>query len=249
MTSKKWKFSEVCVVTTTACQFHCPDCIAKYALPDRKGYTTYANMRDFVSRCKVQGAHFQSVTFTGGEPTLNHDLVDMIQLGKYVSDSVHVLTNGYQAQTDQYGEADRISISHYGGQNLYDIMRLKKSLGNRVRVQNVVHLPSHTGLSSEKVKCNARQLILFKDRVYPCAASWRLCNNGVDLNEDFISILEDNDTTSMKLCHTCINNQYVRTQLRFKPTIEMRVLETSLTWHIPFSPIKTALYKLYRRLR
>lgn len=83
--------------TGTQCNITCTNCYIKSSpTNDRLVYTTPGDIQPFLDECAV---HFPTVTeigFTGGEPFLNPDCPDLLELALTAGYSVLVLTNAMQ---------------------------------------------------------------------------------------------------------------------------------------------------------
>jgi len=207
--------SNACIVCTTRCNLHCPDCLARGRgrdNPEMDAVHMAAISIYYRSRCM-----FPRITITGGEPTLWPHLTDAIDLlnSTGIAKSIKVITNGRGRNAEDYGNADVVQVSNYGCINQADIVRLKSQMGKRVRIVNPTHVQPE---AVETVECSSKHHTYYAGRVYPCAAAWRQMGAvgrpiGVEPGE-----------IDPAWCRTCEHN---RDALPTGPTIiEIRVLDS-----------------------
>lgn len=221
-----------CLVVTTRCNLRCPDCMAGRSADDDMSISQ-------VKRIARGSWKFHQISITGGEPTLWANLHEATHILKSTgtAEYVKVISNGYQAKAQDYGAADSIQISHYGAVNIRDILRLKRELGSRLRVNNVTHRRVEPAPEGE-VECTSKHPTFYGYRVYPCAAAWRIAPECGVPNGAALAAIDPG------WCRTCEHNRCAMP--RAKTVIEIRVLDSVFHWAITL-PHLGDVRRRYRR--
>jgi len=81
------------VVYTAPCNFRCPYCHNPSLVTEAKASVTGDEVLNEISR---RAGFIDSVTITGGEPTINPDIIDFMRRVKKTGVSVKLDTNGYR---------------------------------------------------------------------------------------------------------------------------------------------------------
>lgn len=125
--------------TGTLCNLTCQNCyIESSPVNDRLVYMTAAEVAGYLDEIEHDGLPTRVIGFTGGEPFMNPDLLQMLEDALDRGFDVLVLTNamkpmakcqdGLLALRRRYGErlAVRVSVDHYG-QAVHEIERGRRS--------------------------------------------------------------------------------------------------------------------------
>ncbi len=114
--------------TGTLCNIECPSCyIASSPTNDALVYLTLADMRPYLDQITQRGWPIREIAFTGGEPFMNNDIIDMAEAALTSGYEVLILTNamrpmmrpamqaGLQTLQAQYGAklTLRVSLDHF----------------------------------------------------------------------------------------------------------------------------------------
>ena len=207
-------FSNAIVYVTLRCNLACPRCYLRH-LPGTKHDTCMLphQWQDILDSWERQDIHIHDLAITGGEPTLWPHLAWAIARAKSTGrvDRIRVVTNGVDRTANDYGDADAVQISHYGGINRYDIMRLKRELGRRAIVRSVMHFPwpfDSVPEHNTPPDCGCISLAYRGPRVYPCAlqAAIGAGNAGYAVTDRYYWALM-NGSPYTALCRTCLNNR------------------------------------------
>jgi hypothetical protein len=187
-----------------------------------------------IERLNEQNVNIDWMIFSGGEPTLWSHLTWAIKYAKEKGvKHVRVITNGIDREAKDYGDADIIAISHYGGINRLDILHLRKQLGRkRVKIQCVVHLPwslCKTTKNSSPADCGCTHLTFSGDKAYPCGnTGGRETDVGVSVEEPFYEILMSRNPWMNELCEKCIGNRKRRNPNMPNLTMEFGLWDSSV---------------------
>jgi hypothetical protein len=202
------------------------------------GLLSIDDFRRFLARAKQIGRHYDILYFFGGEPSLWPDLKVGIAEAKQsgIADSVQVVTNGLRRDISDYGQADRICVSDYGGINRIDQLRLKRQGGRRVRIEHIVHVdnPTEPVPNSLPSECHCFGDTLYNNTVYPCNTTvLSLHKIGTNVEENWVKRFEEWDFTD-PMCSICLANTKIRSKLAPPMTLNIFVWESCVGWMMRF---------------
>lgn len=232
-------YSEVIIHVTFKCNMHCPKCTQRHFRNDYM--LTRSQYTNILKRTKQQ-THIESITLTGGEPTLWKDLRWSIQEAKLFGvKKVFVITNGIGRKALDYGCADKVFVSNYGAINRVDILRLKRGLGRRFRISNTCQLewPLQGDKNNLPAICNCAHLFFAGDKVWPCQAAV-YTQSGFSIYEDFVSLFTKQNPYLQPLCTNCISNLKARKNYQPGPTLELSL------WNSRFMVLYSCTHKWVR---
>lgn len=249
-------YRNVLISTTKTCNLRCPRCYLRGLTAEKKNY--FMSRKQFVriiERINEQRIPVDWMIFSGGEPTLWPHLVWAIDLAKaFIGCRVRVITNAIDRQGSDYGDADVVAISHYGGINRLDILRLRKQLGKkRVKVQCIVHLPwpfKKTTPNSLPADCGCTLLTFHGDKAYPCGSTGgQETEDGVGVEENFYEIFLRGNPWMNELCKKCLANRNNRRLNMSNLTLEFGVWDSAVfsMWNFRFRAL--LLRRIYRYLK
>lgn len=249
-------YRQVLISTTKTCNLRCPRCYLRGLPPEKKNYfMTGGQFIRVIDRLKEQNVPVDWMIFSGGEPTLWPHLTWAIN---YAKDSlgcrVRVITNAIDRNGKDYGNADVVAISHYGGLNRLDIQRLRHQLGKkRVKVQTIVHLPwpfLKTREDSLPSDCGCTLLTFHGDKAYPCGSTGgQETDDGVSVEEDFYKKFLNGNPWVNELCKKCLANRKNRRLNMTNVTLEFGVWDSAIfgMWEFGFRGL--FLRRVYNYLR
>jgi hypothetical protein len=206
---------------TFGCTLSCPECYqGNQSCSASWSQQEWSHVR---ARMRESEICARECVFTGGEPTVWSQLPDAVDAVKTegIARYVRVLSNGWRAQAQDYGSADVVQISNYGGVNCLSALRLKKELGRRLRIQNPIHFDlknpkKYPPGESLPGRCHCDGLSFAGDRVYPCAyAAGNHTGPSRHIDEPFANMMVD-DPHRSELCQSCPVNR--RNRLHYMPS-------------------------------
>ena len=242
------------VYVTKRCNLSCPRCFLRGLSKEIRNYSmTKEQFVRIIKRLKEQNINIERMIFTGGEPTLWPHLAWAVKYAKesgFVKNT-RIATNAVDREAEDYGDADIVSISHYGALNRYDIMRLRKQLGKkRCKIQYIVHLPWPFLKTSPKAlpaNCGCVALGFVGDRVYPCGfAAGQEIGDWVNIEEPFYKIFMGGEPLMQNLCRMCLSNRQIRKLNMLGLTFEFGIWDSAICFIKGFSLNGIWLRKLYR---
>lgn len=250
------RYRNVLISTTKTCNLRCPRCYLRGLPASKKNYfMTQDQFFRVMLRLIEQNIPVDWMIFTGGEPTLWPHLRWAIDFAKQHLDCrVRVITNAIDRNAEDYGDADVVAISHYGGLNRLDILRLRQQLGKKkVKVQSVVHLPwpfQKTTPNSIPALCGCTFLTFHGDKAYPCGSTGgQETDDGVSVEEDFYDIFMRGNPWMNDLCKKCLANRKNRKLNMTNLTLELGVWDSAVfgLWNFGFRALW--LRRIYNYLR
>lgn len=244
-------YQSALVFVTKRCNLGCPRCYLRRLSKEQCKYMmTREQFIRIIERLNEQNINIKWMLFSGGEPTLWPHLVWGIDLAKKsLGCKVRVITNAIDRNAEDYGNADVVGISHYGGMNRLDIYRLRKQLGRkRVRVQSVVHIPwPKTAQNSLPSECGCAHLTFCGDKVYPCGGTGGdETKEGISVEEPFYSHFIKRNPWMSEACNKCLGN---RKNVRLSMpnlTMEIGVWDSAIFYMLDFKIKALWLRKIYR---
>lgn len=248
-------YRQVLISTTKTCNLRCPRCYLRGLPQEKKNYFMSAGQFfRVIERIKEQKITVDWMIFSGGEPTLWSHLVWAIDYAKKeLGCRVRVITNAIDRQGSDYGDADVVAISNYGGLNRLDILRLRRQLGKkRVKVQCIVHLPwpfLKTTPNSLPADCGCTLLTFHGDKAYPCGSTGGQEIGGLSVEEDFYEIFKRGNPWVNELCKKCLANRKNRRLNMTNLTLEFGVWDSAVygLWDFKFKAL--FLRRIYRYLK
>ena len=211
--ARKKSYSSVQVYTTFRCTFTCARCSQRWHYDKELPTLSWAMFALFVDRLRQEETSIRRFVFTGGEPTLWPHLRRAVDLVHGHGWRAEITTNGFRAAAKDYGNADVVRISNYGGQNNLDQWRLRRDLGRRCRIYHPVHIDyplPDGGPACLPARCSCQGLALIGQRVYACPsrALRAPASDGVCfLEEGWLPEVGRRHSLSHSLCRICPGNQ------------------------------------------
>ena len=247
-------YKNVLILTTKRCNLSCPRCYLRSLTEEQRRYSmTRKQFVRIIERLKEQNVDVECMIFHGGEPTVWPHLVWAISLAKaFLGCRVRVVTNGVDRNAEDYGNADVIGISHYGGINRLDILRLRKQLGRkRCKIQNAVHVPR---LPEDKTKnllpsdCGGTYLSFCGDKAYPCCGTGCVeTDDGISIEEPFYEKFLEGNPWMNEACKTCIGNRKGRKLSMPGFTVEIGVWDSAISSLFSLEAGADWMRKVYRK--
>jgi pyruvate-formate lyase-activating enzyme len=127
--------------TGTLCNLTCANCyIESSPKNDRLGYLTTSEVREYLDEIAAEGLPTRLIGFTGGEPFMNPELPEMLEIALSRGFRALVLTNAMRPMAkckpallrlkERYGDelTLRVSIDHYG-EAVHEAERGRRSWG------------------------------------------------------------------------------------------------------------------------
>jgi len=205
------------IFPTFECTLNCPRCYQKGHRGQSMSWDTFCRVRQMLNKIEPK-----EIVFTGGEPTMWPFLVDAIEV-VYEIARVRVITNGFNCNIEDYGCADCIQVSDYGGINRMDIYRLKKQGGRKVKIQTPIHWTWDRSVTSKLPGvCGCVGYSFAEQKVWPCAMAAALrTDNGLEIERAIeFRIIE---AQSQNLCKSCLVNR--KNRQAPKPVFQFSIWE------------------------
>jgi len=228
LAQKAKAYEDAIIYTNYTCNLSCPRCFLRGCSESQKHYElTLQEYKNFLLGCQRQNLKLNVIHFTGGEPTLWPYLRTAIAMTKkmQIARTIRVVSNGFNRNARDYGLADVVHVTHYGALNRLDILRLKRQLGRRLRVQWTVHLPwpypEPPDQSALPASCGCICMALVGDRIYPCGfAAGQSQGQTLSVDENFYARLCNGEPQMQELCKRCLSNRKIKTRYMAGTTFE-----------------------------
>ncbi|HUT09046.1 MAG TPA: radical SAM protein [Thermoguttaceae bacterium] len=218
------RIDRIGIITTTACNLHCPHCGQG---PLRQAFPDYSlsldDLHTLIDRAAALDVQFSRVSFTGGEPTLWPSLSLAVDLFRAAWPATKILMFSNAARPERIRQlaprVDLIRLSRYPGRNDREVDALAGL--DHVSVCVGAHHPLPTGPVPDSLpaRCDCPAVGYFHHRVYLCNPSAaRLCQIGMDPFDPAHSrdVLDDwaawvkavgPARFERALCQSCISNR------------------------------------------
>lgn len=136
------------VIFTIGCNFQCSFCHNKSLLDEKSG--KIISIGELVEMVKTNTL-VSAVSITGGEPTLQEDLVDVCMAIKYLGKYVSIDTNGYLPNKLQklLGYVNRVALDLKGPLNTQRLKELTRTIVDPSRIIDSFHLLNKQGIDFE----------------------------------------------------------------------------------------------------
>jgi hypothetical protein len=195
------------IIPVDSCNLACPRCCARpYAGWLRRQTIKWDDYLDAIRCAKSHG--FTTLSFSGGEPALWWRLPDAVCEAKSIGFRVRIFTNGCGFEPTQYGEADDVRISDYGGVNRADVFRLKNALGRRATVKWSVQSDVPTEPVDGPVRCNGCVPTVVGGLLYGCAVqATHDAGHSIAISRPWEEL---QDPRGREICRRCLDNTTVR---------------------------------------
>jgi hypothetical protein len=211
------------ILVTGACDRKCKHCSQAAYNEDYKKYQTSLELVEKVCRRSMEnGARYEWLQFSGGEPLLWDNLEEACRLAKESGafQKVRVFTNGFQADrlysALDAGLIDCAYIDTYNG-NPKAVKTLKEKWPDRSAFDPTVHKPLPTKAIDGVLpaRCNCDHLCVVENNVYPCGNFYthikRLGKDFGDyefcsLDDDWVEFYRRVDRFNMDICSYCLAN-------------------------------------------
>lgn len=237
------------VYVTWKCNLHCPYCGVKDRRASDPTYEmTRSQFERIVVRLQSLNWPLRRLTFSGGEPSLWEPLPWAIDLVHRVADRVVVLTNGIQAQPEQFAGADEIWIANYGETNWHDLCRLRKELRRKmkVRVMNSQQIPlQYVQGGPIPARCYLRGLYFIGGYVYPC----QMGDVHTSIEDDFLERFAGIDPRAQARCSSCLGNSAIKARHGAPTAIEIGLRNSNFDWWLSLGSSLRWLKPMLARLR
>jgi len=208
-----------CVVFTNGCNFHCPYCHNPNLV---KGIDNTSSMNqdeilDFIDRRKGM---LSGVVITGGEPTLQHDLIDFIKIVKQM---------GYKVKLDTNGTSPKVLVDLFD-QDLVDYvaMDIKTDIINYHTVMNNPEQLGGVIRSTELIMTRAPKYEFRTTCVKPFTTTDRIRDIGRLINGAELYILQ-----SCSFDNGILDSDFAKDKGRLLDSSYMSVLRETI---LPFVP-------------
>lgn len=219
------------IYTNSACTRSCRFCSQADFIKASPGYEiSLAGILEICERAKENGATYEWVQFTGGEPLLWEDLAKAAILAKQLGPfkKVRILTNLDKAdEIDallQKGTIDGIYTT-MANNNGPAARRLFEKYPNRIRIDHLEKfkaLPTKPHPGTRPADCHCPRFSIIGRDVYPCGNFFNhVTRLGQDprtrpetcsIDEDWIAHFRTVDRFNMDICEICLGNGKVWNQ-------------------------------------
>ncbi len=202
------------------CNLNCPICVQRKFTDKCTHVLSEDQFRAFLDSLERQGHKLRTLEFSGGEPTLWKPLRWAAQEVKRrgLAQRVVVLTNGIGHKPEDFEGFDLVRVTNYGAINRKWILRLQQALGRRrFKSSWVVHReveidgPIRSPDEAWPARCASPSINLGPDgMVYACGANAIEQRDGIDISQDFVSILRATDVYRQRRCLNCPSNHRIQ---------------------------------------
>jgi len=239
------------LMVTYSCNMRCPKCVQRpYEDKLEKGTMSWQQFLDVVDSLMITPP--KKIIISGGEPTLWPYLSQAVSIIKdrLPKTKVEIYSNGIGRGGEDYGIADRISISNYGSINRFDMLRLKRQLGRRMKINSSCQVPVPIEVNGNTLPaiCNCYNPSFVGGNVYRCPVVGYNRLGATPSTEYSSAYLVENEKLLFghEICRGCIANFNARKKYNEEIVFEISGWNTKLCYLIGAGRLSGIFRKTYR---